>query len=466
MGKRGALEELERLNVSPTDSQSIQDKIKSTPDYLIIGAGFSGLTLGLRLVEAGKSVVIVESDRQVGGLAADFKLSNNHNLERFYHHWFNNDYEINKIVRDLGLIKHLKEYPSNTGMYFNKTIWKLSSPIDLLRFKVLSLPDRIRLGLVTLLVRRVKDWKAIEGKSIREWLEPLCGKKVYKNVWAPLVNAKFSIYKEDVSAAWMWKKIALRGSTRHRNGRETLLYIDGGFGRLAKSIAKRFCDLGGEIVCEEKILELVTSGDFVVAVKSSSQRDYHPTEIIFTGAPEQLASIMRNCGKTNWLERLNSIKYLANICLVLLLDRSLSKTYWLNVNDPGFPFVGVIEHTNLVSSKDYGSLHVVYLSRYISSHDADFKLADDSYFEKCVQSLMEMFPNFKKSWIKEHYIWRAPFAQPIVTKNYSEIIPTKVTPFRNLYLNSMAQIYPEDRGTNYAIKSAESLTKVLLNKAF
>jgi protoporphyrinogen oxidase len=458
------MEELEGLKLSPHDSQSIHNKTNVRTDYLIIGAGFSGLTLGLRLVEAGKSVVIVESDSQVGGLAADFKLSNNHNLERFYHHWFNNDYEINKIVRNLGLTKHLKEYPSNTGMYFNKTIWRLSSPIDLLRFKVLSFPDRIRLGIVTLLVRRVKNWKAIEGKSIREWLEPLCGKKVYENVWAPLVNAKFSIYKEDVSAAWMWKKLALRGSTRQRNGHESLLYIEGGFGRLAQSIAKRFCDLGGEIFCEEKILELVTGGDQVVAIKSSSLRNYHPTEIIFTGAPEQLASIMRNCEETNWIEKLNSINYLANICLVLLLDRSLSDTYWLNVNDPGFPFVGVIEHTNLVSSKDYGNLHVVYLSRYISTHDADFKLDDDLYFEKCVDSLMEMFPNFEKSWIKEHYIWRAPFAQPIITKNYSELIPKKVTPFKNLYFNSMAQIYPEDRGTNYAIKSAESLAEVLLNK--
>jgi protoporphyrinogen oxidase len=314
-------------------------------------------------------------------------------------------------------------------------------------------------------VRRVKDWKALEAKSIREWLEPLCGKQVYDIVWAPLVNAKFSKYAEDVSAAWMWKKLALRGSTRRRNGHETLLYIEGGFGRLAQSIAQRFCELGGEIVCEERILEIATNEDFVVSVKSSNLRSYHPIKVIFTGAPKQLSATMQNCKEKKWLESLDSINYLANICLVLLLDRSLSETYWLNVNDSGFPFVGVIEHTNLIPSKHYGNLHVVYLSRYIAPDDADYSLADNLYFEMCVKSIKKMFPHFEKSWLKEYHIWRAPFAQPIITKNYSEQFPKTVTPFQNLYLCSMAQIYPEDRGTNYAIKSAEALAKALLNKA-
>ena len=434
-------------------------------DYLIIGAGFTGLTLGLRLAQAGKKVIIVESEKQVGGLASDFKLTNGMQLERFYHHWFRHDTSITNLIDELGLGSMVKEYPSNTGMYFNKRLWNLSSPLDLLRFKAISFVDRIRLGVAILLVRRVKDWKKIEHKSIREWLEPLCGTRAYKIVWEPLVTSKFSIFSEDVSAAWMWKKLVLRGSTRSKNGVESLLYIDGGFGKLAETIAARIISLGGQVITGDKILEIDTDGDTITQVTSMNGDRYYPSNVIFTGAPSQLPPLLKNNTNTEWASKLDGIDYLANICLILLLDRSLSETYWLNVNDPGFPFVGVIEHTNLVSETNYGNLHVVYLSRYIVSEHEDYGLPDGEYLSRSVASLKQMFPEFKEAWIKEHYIWRTLYAQPITTKNYSLLIPTMVTPYKNLFLNSMAQIYPEDRGTNYAVRNAEILAGDLLSRS-
>lgn len=434
-------------------------------DYLIIGAGFTGLTLGLRLAQAGKKVIIVESEKQVGGLASDFKLTNGMQLERFYHHWFRHDTSITNLIDELGLGSMVKEYPSNTGMYFNKRLWNLSSPLDLLRFKAISFVDRIRLGVAILLVRRVKDWKKIEHKSIREWLEPLCGTRAYKIIWEPLVTSKFSIFSEDVSAAWMWKKLVLRGSTRSKNGVESLLYIDGGFGKLAETIAARIISLGGQVITGDKILEIDTDGDTITQVTSMNGDRYYPSNVIFTGAPSQLPPLLKNNTNTEWASKLDGIDYLANICLILLLDRSLSETYWLNVNDPGFPFVGVIEHTNLVSETNYGNLHVVYLSRYIVSEHEDYGLPDGEYLSRSVASLKQMFPEFKEAWIKEHYIWRTLYAQPITTKNYSLLIPTMVTPYKNLFLNSMAQIYPEDRGTNYAVRNAEILAGDLLSRS-
>ena len=434
-------------------------------DYLIIGAGFTGLTLGLRLAQAGKKVIIVESEKQVGGLASDFKLTNGMQLERFYHHWFRHDTSITNLIDELGLGSMVKEYPSNTGMYFNKRLWNLSSPLDLLRFKAISFVDRIRLGVAILLVRRVKDWKKIEHKSIREWLEPLCGTRAYKIIWEPLVTSKFSIFSEDVSAAWMWKKLVLRGSTRSKNGVESLLYIDGGFGKLAETIAARIISLGGQVITGDKILEIDTEGDTVTQVTSMNGDRYNPKNVIFTGAPSQLPPLLKDNTNTEWSSKLDGIDYLANICLILLLDRSLSETYWLNVNDPGFPFVGVIEHTNLVSKTNYGNMHVVYLSRYIVSEHEDYGLSDGEYLSRSVASLKQMFPEFKEAWIKEHYIWRTLYAQPITTKNYSLLIPTMVTPYKNLFLNSMAQIYPEDRGTNYAVRNAEILAGDLLSRS-
>ncbi len=55
--------------------------------------------------------------------------------------------------------------------------------------------------------------------------------------------------------------------------------------------------------------------------------------------------------------------------MVLELRHSLSDTYWLNVNDPSFPYVGIIEHTNFESPESYGGSHIVYLSKYLPASD-------------------------------------------------------------------------------------------------
>jgi protoporphyrinogen oxidase len=189
-------------------------------DVVIVGAGFTGLTAAYVLSKNGKRVCVVESDNTPGGLAGVFAFDDGVKVEKYYHHWFNNDVFVPELVKELELEGDIILLPSRTGMYFNGRMWRLSTPFDLLRFKALSLIDRVRLGLIVFQVRRIKNWKSIEHLTIREWLEPLCGKTVYKVVWEPLITAKFSIFAEAVNAVWMWKKLVLRGGTRNDRGDE------------------------------------------------------------------------------------------------------------------------------------------------------------------------------------------------------------------------------------------------------
>ncbi|KAG0944365.1 hypothetical protein G6F31_014607 [Rhizopus arrhizus] len=142
--------------------------------------------------------------------------------------------------------------------------------------------------------------------------------------------------------------------------------------------------------------------------------------------------------------------------MVLSLDRSLSDTYWLNVNDPGFPYVGVIEHTNFEPPSSYGGRHIVYLSKYLPPHHPMYTMSDAELVEFSIPHLQKMFPEFDRSWIQDLHVWRADYAQPIAEKHYSKLIPGRCTPISNVFVTSMAQVYPEDRGTNYAVLSARN----------
>ena len=427
-------------------------------DAVIVGAGFTGLVAAYGLSQQGYKVCVVEPDVSPGGLAGTFEFSDGVKLEKFYHHWFNNDVYVPELVRELGMEGDIITLPSKTGMYFNNRMWKLSTPMDLLRFTALSFIDRIRLGLLVLQVRRVKDWHTIEHLSIREWLESLCGKNVYKIVWEPLITSKFSIYAEAVNAVWMWKKLVLRGSTRNEKGSEELAYFKGGFGRLADAMVEAIESSGGEVFFGEKVTGVCADGSKLLAVQTT-HGEITGRQFLFTPAFPIIADILEKAVDAEWLSKLRRVRYLGNMCLVLRLKHSLSDTYWLNVNDPGFPFVGVIEHTNFDSPDNYKGTHIAFLSRYLAIEDPVWKYSDDQYVEMALTHLKRMFPEMDRSWIVEQRIWRAEFAQPVTEKHYSHYVPGRDTPFKNAFISTMAQIYPEDRGTNYAIREGRKISE-------
>lgn len=433
-------------------------------DAVIVGGGFTGLTAAYVLSKRGYRVRVIESDSTAGGLAGTFEFSDGVTLEKFYHHWFNNDVFVPELVKELGMDGDVITLPTRTGMYFNGRMWKLSTPLDLLRFTALSLVDRIRLGLLVFQVRRIKDWRTIEHLSIREWLESLCGKSVYRVVWEPLITSKFSIYAEAVNAVWMWKKLVLRGSTRNDKGGEELAYFKGGFGRLAEAMVSAIKNAGGEVSFGEKVESVRSEGNRLTAVRTNLG-EVSGRQFLFTPAFPLIAKMFEGKADEQWLDRLRRVRYLGNMCLVLRLKHSLSDTYWLNVNDPGFPFVGVIEHTNFDLPENYKGSHIAFLSRYLAVEDPVWSYSDEQYVDFAVGHLKRMFPEMDRSWVIEHRVWRAEYAQPVTERGYSKYVPGRETPYINAAISTMAQIYPEDRGTNYAIREgravAEHITKEL-----
>lgn len=425
----------------------------------IIGAGFTGLAAAYELTRAGRSVVVFDGDTQPGGLAGSFDLAGTQ-LEKFYHHWFTNDEAVMTLIRDLGCEDHILLRPTRTGLYYANHFFKLSTPTDLLKFSALSFPDRIRLGLLALRARRVKDWKELENLTAKEWLTKLGGKKVYEVVWEPLLKGKFGPYAETVSAVWFWNKLKLRGGSRAKDGAENLAYYEGGFASLAQRLAEEVQKQGGEIRLGETVTGLHIEKQKVLGVKTN-QGEYPAAQVLATCHLPQFAELLEDKVAPTYLKELRGIPYLANVCLVLILNRSLSDLYWINVNDPSFPFVGIIEHTNFEPAGTYQGKRVVYLSKYLPETEALYQMSPQEVVDFSLPHIQRMFPDFEPSWIEATHVWKARYSQPVVEMHYSAKIPPFETPVENLYLASMAQIYPEDRGTNYAVREGRKAGKAL-----
>jgi protoporphyrinogen oxidase len=421
----------------------------------VIGGGFCGLAAGYELVRRDVRVTVFERDAEIGGLAGSFQ-TNGTRLEKFYHHWFTSDEHVMTLINELDLQDHVIMRATRTGTYYANKLFRLSTPIDVLRFRALPMLDRLRLGMLALRARRVQNWQELEGLTAVEWLRQMGGDKVYEVVWEPLLRGKFGKYASEISAVWFWNKLKLRGGSRGKSRQEQLAYFRGGFAALADQIGSHITSKGGNILVNRSVEGLVVDGGTVRAVIIGAERV--PVDaVIATPALPMIADLIQPHVAPPYVEKLRRINYLSNVCLVLELEHSLSDLYWINVNDPDFPFVGVIEHTNFEPPASYGRRHIVYLSKYLTEDSELFKMEDDELLEYTIPHLQRMFPAFERKSILAHHVWRARYSQPVVERNYSRLIPDTRSPLSNFLVASMAQIYPEDRGTNYAIRQGRKI---------
>ncbi|NLB77446.1 MAG: NAD(P)/FAD-dependent oxidoreductase [Clostridiaceae bacterium] len=425
----------------------------------IIGAGLTGISAGLKLSQNGNKVTVYEKESYLGGLASNIIIGAEP-LDRFYHHIFVSDSEILDLIDELNLKNRLNWYEPKNAIYIDHSLHPFTSPLDLLLFKPLSFISRIRMGIMVLASRYIKDYSSFESITAKEWIIKRSGKEVWQKIWEPLIKSKFDIDSNSISGTWIWNKFKLRGASREKSlNKEMLGYLDGSFKTIVATMSHQIIQTGGSVLLEKEVTTIIKNrnGSFDVITKDSNT-SYD--RVLFTGSPNLLSNMLQDdC--SSYKSSLNNISYKANICLVLELSQSLSPYYWITVAQEGLPFVLIIEHTNLVGLKNYGS-HIVYLSRYLDISDPLYSTSDKNIINEFIFGLKKVFPNIKDEIIKNATLSRASFSQPVIKLGYGLNIPKIKAPVKGLYLASMPQIYPEDRGLNYAVRIGQQAANEIL----
>lgn len=436
----------------------------------IIGAGVTGLTTGYELSKRGHEITIFDENPTPGGLVRTTELKNGIEIEEYYHHIFTNDTDVISLIKQLGLADQISWYYPKNAIYINGNHYPLTSAFDLLRFKELTLYSRIRTGLMVLKSRYVKNINKLDNTYAGDWIIKNAGRESYEKIWKHLLKSKFDKDADNISGTWIWNKFKLRGSSRSKGiNKESLGYLKGSFGRLCCCLAKEIEKNKGIILQSTRVASIKKCGSVnhveVTCQDSVSNKPFDKLfdKIIFTGAPKLLADIASSVLPCEYLNMLSQIKYKANICIMLEYNNSnlpLAPYYWITVADPNSPYVLYIEHTNLVTDGGYAS-NIIYLSRYVDSDDELYKKDDVEIIHIFTSYLLAMIPEFKTDNIISAHVSKAAYAQPVVVRKYKSLIPNYTTPSENLYIASMAQIYPEDRGINHAVRLGMNIAEII-----
>lgn len=419
----------------------------------VIGAGPAGLAAAWDLTKAGHTVTVFEGADRVGGLAAGFRDEGwDWELEKFYHHWFETDHHILGLIDELGLRQNVLFPRPKTSMWSRGKPYLFDNPVSMLFFPNMPWIPKIRFGFVGLYLRLTKNWQPMERYTAQDWLIRYMGRRAYDGLWRPMLIGKFGELYDKVTMAWFWARI-------HTRTVRLGTYV-GGFQRFLDAFAERL-QAKGATICLRSAVAGVRREDGALRLIVNDQPAEFDAVISTTspGAMLRLAPELESADP-GYARKLRELRHMGAVVLILALRHQLltDNTYWLNLpasspdkNKSEFPFVGLFEHTNYMKPEYYGGDHLVYCGEYVLPGHDYLTMSEEALAEKFIGALPTFNPAFSRDWIRKWWVFRTPYAQPIPFVNHSQNIPDLRTPIPGVYLASMSQVYPWDRGTNYAV---------------
>jgi protoporphyrinogen oxidase len=448
----------------------------------VLGAGVCGLVAAHRLARAGHAVDVYERWPGLGGQAATLDVGDGHRLERYYHHLFTSDRHIAELFEELGMPDAIEWRPSSVAFFARGALHPFVTPLDLLRFRPLSPLARVRMGAAVLALQRFAGDRApYERITARAWIERRMGRQAWEEVWGPLLRGKFGERADAIAMVWLWSKLRLRRSVKGDDVRqERLGYPRDSWEPLFEALARSVEAGGGRVLADRPAARVRRAGTgFAVASAppGSFRRGHDPRAFEPAGEEEYdrvLATVPNDVFEglldgplaaevgEPYLDRARGIEYFAALCLLLELDRRFSPYYWTNVADRALPFVGLIEHTNFVEPERYGGRRFLYVANYLPHGHELLDLDAGALLARYEPGLRAVNRGFERAWVRRAWRHVEPAAQPIVTVGYGDRIPPLRTPAPGLVLANTTQVYPEDRGTTYAVRLGDEAARAVL----
>lgn len=382
--------------------------------------------------EPGKEVevTILDSSPGLGGLASAWSIGDVV-WDRFYHVTLLSDRFLRELLAELGLGQDIDWVVTKTGFFSNGRLHSLSSSIDFLRFPILNLYQKFRLGGTIFCASKRSDWQHLEEIPVERWLRKWSGNSTFEKIWLPLLKSKLGDAYERTNAAFIWAYIQRMYAAR-RSGLKQEMFgiVHGGYDRVLKAFHHFLLERGVKIMCGAKVTSIDTVGDsgkdsgnterYRVAYESNGRSEsLLADKVVVTLPSAQVAKLVKPL-TTHERHLHSSIEYLGVVCTSLLIEKPLGGYYVTNITDSGYPITGVIEMGAMLPPSRLGGHYLVYLPQYVHSQSELFDESDESIHDRCLSTLERMYPHFARREVRSIQTARARYVMSIPTLGYSQ----------------------------------------------
>lgn len=424
-------------------------------DVVILGAGITGLIVAYELNKKGYKVLVLEKEKEVGGLLRSVKIRN-YFIEAYYHHMFPDNKNILCLIKELGLIKNLIWKKSSIAFLFKDRFFELSKPSDLIKFRPLTFYDKIKFISLMLKIKLIKGSKKFDNYYAKNWIIENSSYNLYKKLFEPLLKSKFGNNLNKISALWFIERIKIR--SKGGLNMETLGYLKGGFQQLINKLVTEITKSNSKIKTEMDVKKVILKNNEIKAINYNNQK-VRCRCVVSTIPPVAMLEVFKL--PKNYKKKLEELEYQGSICILLGLNKNLTNYYWTNLIIEGTEFGAIIEHTNLINPNHYNQDNIVYLASYPNNNSKIWEFKNQKIFEIYFNSLRKIFPKLKEEDIKWWRIFKDKNTSLIYKKGILSKILGYKTPITNLFIGGMFNSYPE-RTMDLSIKKGKDLANLCI----
>ena len=425
--------------------------------WCIVGGGMMGLGLAMKLARAGQRVTVCESADRLGGLTSAWTVGDVQ-WDRFYHVTLLSDSALRELLDEIGLDKEIRWVETKTGFYSGGKFHSMSNSWEFLRFPVLNLYQKFRLGSTIFFGSRIKDWRRLEQVSVENWLRRWSGNSTFEKIWRPLLQAKLGDAWKRVSAGFIWSYIARMYKARQTGLKKEMFgYVPGGYARVLATLSERLESLGVTFRLSSRVSSAADDGNGGVDVGFQDGEKEKFDRVVFTTPAGAIANSVPGLNGDE-RSRLEQVEYLGVVCASLLLKKPLSKYYVTNITDDWVPLTGIIEMTTIVDPAELNGHSLVYLPLYVmAANDRAFSEPDGSIRARLVETLEKMYPDFRESDIVGFGVARARQVMALPTINFSQRLPPVKTSVPGVFIVHSGQIVRGNLNVNETLELADEL---------
>ena len=422
-----------------------------------------GLTLAHKLSQQGQTVTVLEAGPSFGGLTDAWKIGNV-TWDRFYHVVLLSDTNLLELLEEFDLQDDLQWVTTRTGFYADGKLHSLSSSLEFLKFRVLSLYQKFRLASTILYGSRLRDWRSLEKVKVEDWLRKISGNSTFERIWLPLLKAKLGDTYKRTSATFIWAYIDRMYKAR-RTGlkKEMFGYVRGGYARIVEQVLTQLRQRGVQFETEHAVtLAERNEKNAMVRLDFKHGDSKEFDNVVFT-VPSPLISRCCPALTDDEHKRHSEIEYIGVVCASVLMKKPFKGFYVTNIVDSWVPLTGIIEMSTIVDRQELDDHTLIYLPKYASAKDDQaYAETDDAIRDRFLGTLERMYDDFSREDVAEFKVARARNVMALPTLNYSEKLPPMKTSISGVFAVNSAQIVEGNLNVNETIEIAKRAMKDIL----